>query len=107
MDEPIPTVTTDYYQRYKVDKVIWGPEHVGDAYQWVVSVEQWCSNGFWEPYLEVLAIENKDATLNYYWDTIVYQYAAGVGVRVALAEPSTQGSQKRSNCTGAYQIPTV
>jgi hypothetical protein len=107
VDEPIQTVTTDYYQRYKVDGVTSGPKHIGDAYQWIVTVEQWCSNGYWEPYLTSMVIENKDETLNYHWDVVVYQYAAGVGVAVSLTEPSTQGSQKKSNCTGAYQIPVI
>ena len=107
VNEPLPTVTTDYYQRDMVTSVISGPTHIGQAYQWAVNVVQWCSNGNWEPYITTMEIENKDETLYYYWDTTVFQYAIGVASQVALAIPSTQGSAKKSNCTGSYQIPTV
>jgi hypothetical protein len=68
-------------------------------------VQQWCSNGLWLPLLPTMTIEYKDQTLNYYWDATVYQHAAGVGEGLDLATPSTQGSAKKSDCTGSQTVP--
>ena len=46
--------------------------------------------------MTTLTVENKDNTLPYYWDVILYQFAAGVTAQGGFGTPSTDGTNKKA-----------
>jgi hypothetical protein len=103
----VPTSGNVYYQRYVVTNVI-KTTHIGNAYQWYAQVSQWCSNGYWEPWLSSILIEATTSTLpTNYWDVTLFGYAGAPAAQIGIATPSSQGANKRSDCTGYYTIPQV
>jgi hypothetical protein len=107
VNDAVPTSGNVYYQRYVVTNVI-KTTHIGNAYQWYAQVSQWCSNGYWEPWLNSILIEATTSTLpTNYWDVTLFGYAGAPAAQIGIATPSTEGANKRSDCTGYYTIPQV